>query len=64
LRALLLAALDDLSPEQREVFVLHEIEELSIPEVAEALSCPLQTAYSRLSSARTRIRARIGNWTR
>lgn len=42
-----------LSPEQREVFVLFEIEEMPMTEVAEALGCPLQTAYSRLHKARS-----------
>jgi RNA polymerase sigma-70 factor (ECF subfamily) len=48
----LLAMLPD---EQREVFVLYEIEEMPMAEIAEALSCPLQTAYSRLHKARERI---------
>jgi RNA polymerase sigma-70 factor (ECF subfamily) len=44
-----------LSPEQREVFVLYEVEDLPMPEIAAALGCPLQTAYSRLHAARQRI---------
>lgn len=44
-----------LPAEQREVFVLYEIEEMPMAEVAEALACPLQTAYSRLHKARERI---------
>jgi RNA polymerase sigma-70 factor, ECF subfamily len=51
-RALLRAALERLSPERRAVFVLYEIEELAMREVAEAVGCPLQTAYSRLYAAR------------
>jgi RNA polymerase sigma-70 factor (ECF subfamily) len=47
--------LERLSPEQREVFVLYEVEEMSMVEVAEALGCPLQTAYSRLHKARAVI---------
>jgi RNA polymerase sigma-70 factor (ECF subfamily) len=47
--------LERLSPEQREVFVLYEVEEMSMAEVAEALGCPLQTAYSRLHKARAVI---------
>jgi RNA polymerase sigma-70 factor (ECF subfamily) len=57
--------LDRLDDEKRAVFVLFEIEELPMIEVAEAVGCPLQTAYSRLHAARrevdlmlTRIRAR------
>jgi len=45
----LLAKLDD---EKRRVFVLYEVEGLSMNEVAEAVGCPLQTAYSRLHAAR------------
>jgi RNA polymerase sigma-70 factor (ECF subfamily) len=45
----LLAKLDD---EKRRVFVLYEVEGLSMIEVAEIVGCPLQTAYSRLHAAR------------
>lgn len=44
-----------LPAEQREVFVLYEIEEMPMAEVADALGCPLQTAYSRLHKARERV---------
>jgi RNA polymerase sigma-70 factor (ECF subfamily) len=44
--------LDTLDPDKREVFVLFELEELSMKEVAEVCGCPLQTAYSRLHAAR------------
>ena len=46
------AALDTLDDAKRAVFVLYEIEGLLMPEVAEAVGCPLQTAYSRLHAAR------------
>lgn len=42
-----------LSEEQRQVFVLYELEEFAMPEVSEIVGCPLQTAYSRLRAART-----------
>ena len=48
--------LDTLDAEKREVFVLYELEELSMREVAEACGCPLQTAYSRLHAARDLLR--------
>lgn len=48
-----------LSTEQREVFVLYEVEELGMAEIAEAVGCPLQTAYSRLHAARARILAEL-----
>ena len=50
--ALLDRALDELDEDKRAVFVLYEIEGREMPEVAEALSCPVQTAYSRLHAAR------------
>ena len=49
--------LEKLPHEQREVFVLFEIEELSMKEVADAVSCPLDTAYTRHRVARQRIQA-------
>jgi RNA polymerase sigma-70 factor (ECF subfamily) len=51
-RALLDRLIAELKPEQREVIVLYEFAELPMQEVAEALGCPLQTAYSRLHAAR------------
>jgi RNA polymerase sigma-70 factor, ECF subfamily len=45
-------ALDQLSSEKRQVFVLHEIQEQPIPAVATQLGIPLNTAYSRLRHAR------------
>jgi RNA polymerase sigma-70 factor (ECF subfamily) len=44
--------LDILDPDKRDVFVLYELEEMSMKEVAEVCGCPLQTAYSRLHAAR------------
>lgn len=49
-----LAALDE---DKRAVFVLFEIEELSMQEVASAVDCPLQTAYARLYAGRKQIEA-------
>ena len=51
-RALLDKLIAELKPEQREVIVLYEFAELPMQEVADALGCPLQTAYSRLHAAR------------
>ena len=51
------ALFDDLDENQRTAFVLYEIRQLSMKEVAEALGCPLQTAYSRHKSARCRVLA-------
>jgi RNA polymerase sigma-70 factor (ECF subfamily) len=51
-RALLDRIVDELDDDKRAVFVLYEIEEMSMNEVAAAVGCPLQTAYSRLHAAR------------
>jgi RNA polymerase sigma-70 factor (ECF subfamily) len=54
-RAVLDRLLDQLDEDKRAVFVLYEIEELPMNEVARAVGCPLQTAYSRLHAARSKI---------
>jgi RNA polymerase sigma-70 factor (ECF subfamily) len=48
----MLAALPE---KQRAVFLLYEIEQLSMPEIALAVECPLPTAYARLRKARERV---------
>ena len=58
-QALVDRALEDLSLEQRAVFVLHEIDDYKMPEISEALSIPLNTAYSRLRLARERFTAAV-----
>lgn len=45
-----------LDPRKREVFVLGILEGLSVPEIAEALGVPLNTAYTRLRRARSAFR--------
>ncbi len=47
----------ELPDEQREVFVLSDIEGMAGPDVAAALKIPLGTAYSRLRLARKRLEA-------
>jgi RNA polymerase sigma-70 factor, ECF subfamily len=49
LLAKLLSGIDEA---KREVFLLVELDELTVPEVAETLDIPLNTAYSRLRAAR------------
>jgi len=44
--------LQSLNDDQRDVFVLAELEQLSSPEVASVLGVPLNTVYSRLRLAR------------
>lgn len=55
--ALLQRALDALDDDRREVFVLYEIEQMTMKEVAEVLGCKLQTAYSRYHSAKEQVTA-------
>lgn len=59
--------LDSLPDEQREVFVLAELEQMTAPEIAEATGANVNTVYSRLRLARegfercvARHRARAG----
>jgi RNA polymerase sigma-70 factor (ECF subfamily) len=53
--AVALEILDELEHDQRAVFVLYEVEQLPMCEVAEAVGAPLQTAYSRLYAARREV---------
>jgi RNA polymerase sigma-70 factor, ECF subfamily len=57
--ARLLSVLDELDDDKRNAFVLFEIGELTLREIAEATDTPLQTLYSRLQAARTHVRERF-----
>lgn len=48
--------LDTLSDEQRRAVVLHHVVGLSVPEVAEELSIPFETARSRLRLGMGKLR--------
>jgi RNA polymerase sigma-70 factor (ECF subfamily) len=52
-------ALEALEFDRRAVFVLHEIDGVSVPEVASALGIPVNTAYSRLRLAREDFTAAV-----
>ena len=56
---LLASLLEALDEPKREIFALVELEELSVPEAAEALEIPLNTAYSRLRAARQAFEAAL-----
>lgn len=56
---LLQRLLDRLSADQRAVFVLVEMEGLSVPEAAEALRANLHTVTSRLRAARRKFEADV-----
>jgi RNA polymerase sigma-70 factor (ECF subfamily) len=49
---LLFSLLEELDEPKREVFMMAELDQLTVPEIAEALELPLNTAYSRLRRAR------------
>ncbi|MBK7859568.1 MAG: RNA polymerase sigma factor [Archangiaceae bacterium] len=50
-------ALEQINPEQRAVFVMHELESMAIDEIAAAMEAPVPTIYSRLRLARERLSA-------
>ena len=49
---LLFNLLEELDEAKREVFSMVELDELTVPEIAEILEIPLNTAYSRVRAAR------------
>jgi RNA polymerase sigma-70 factor (ECF subfamily) len=60
---LLFRLLAGLSEAKREVFILAEIEEMTVPEIALALEIPINTAYSRLRHARQEFEAALSRET-
>ena len=54
--ALLDCLLDSLDEDKRAIIVLVDVEQLSVPQAAEALEVNLNTAYWRLRTARTQLR--------
>lgn len=51
--------LDAMKDEQRAVFVLYELEELTVPEIASLLELPIGTVSSRLRGAREEFEASL-----
>jgi RNA polymerase sigma-70 factor (ECF subfamily) len=54
-RSLLYTALAALDFDRRAVLVLHDVDEVPVPSIAEELGIPLNTAYSRLRLAREEL---------
>lgn len=50
-------ALDALDDDKRAVFVLFEVEQLTLREISEAVGAPVQTVYSRLQVARAHVKS-------
>ena len=67
---LLYRLLDELDEAKRSLLILAELEQMTVPEMADAMGIPLNTVYSRLRAARqafdralSRHRARERNGT-
>ncbi len=56
-------ALDALSPDQRQVIVLADIEEYSYQEIAEIVGCSIGTVRSRLHRARQQLRKLVEHFS-
>ncbi len=52
-------AVNGLPPELRQVVVMKEFEDLTFPEIADALQVPLSTVKSRLYTALKQLRMRL-----
>jgi len=52
-------ALDKLGPEEREILMLREYEQLSYAEIAELMRVPVNTVRSRLFRSRTALRSQL-----
>jgi len=59
LHSVLHAAIDELPEDYRETFLLHDVEGLSNPEIAEVLQLKLATVKSRVHRARLFLRSRL-----
>lgn len=59
LRETLLQVLDTLDFDKRSVVVMHDLEGMPVPAIAELLEIPLNTAYSRLRLARAELEKRL-----
>jgi RNA polymerase sigma-70 factor (ECF subfamily) len=64
LRKLLTTAIDDLPGDYRTAFLLHDVEGLSNPEIAEALHISLPAVKSRVHRSRLFLRQRLGDYMR
>ncbi|WAH38364.1 RNA polymerase sigma factor [Alicyclobacillus dauci] len=56
--------LEDLTPEERTIIVLRELQDRSYQDIAQILGIPIGTVRSRLHTARQSLRARMKHWER
>jgi RNA polymerase sigma-70 factor (ECF subfamily) len=59
---LMMKLLDNLDEDKREVFVLAEIEQMTAPEIAEALGLKVNTVYSRGRAAREQFERAVARY--
>ena len=64
LRTLLTTAIDDLPGDYKTAFLLHDVEGLSNPEIAEALHISLPAVKSRVHRSRLVLRQRLADYMR
>jgi RNA polymerase sigma-70 factor (ECF subfamily) len=58
-RNMLLAALDSIELDLRALLVMHDVDDVPVPQIAHMLDIPLNTAYSRLRLARKQLAAAV-----
>lgn len=58
-RDLLLTALHTIDLDRRAVLVMHDVDDVPVPEIAHMLDIPLNTAYSRLRLARAQLASAV-----
>lgn len=58
-RERVITALQSIGEDKRPVFIMHEVDGFTMPEIATELGIPLNTAYSRLRVARDEFRAAV-----
>ncbi|HVJ68800.1 MAG TPA: RNA polymerase sigma factor, partial [Caulifigura sp.] len=51
--------LDEIPSDQRETFTMHHFQDLSLPDVADAMDVPLATCKSRLRLAREKLSEKL-----
>ena len=64
LRTVLTSAINDLPRDYRTAFVLHDVEGLSNPEIAETLQISLPAVKSRIHRSRLFLRQRLNDYLR
>ena len=58
-RRMVHAALEAIQDQRKQVFILHDLDGVAMPDIAAALGIPLNTGYSRLRLARQEFRAAL-----